>query len=141
MSEQTALDLDLARKKMRRERMRRGGIYGLETPLFDVVRGMNADVVRKQIDAPIGDEVATKLAALINRFYGPRYVGLALNKVCDAFQSFWKRKRPKERTPAAADRVADYLIEQIEANVFELEWWDYRNVAIFELQGTKRWTN
>ena len=132
MNEQTALDLDLARKKMRRERMRRGGIYGLETPLFDVVR--------KQIDAPIGDEVATKLAALINRFYGPRYVGLALNKVCDAFQSFWKRKRPKERTPAA-DRVADYLIEQIEANVFELEWWDYRNVAIFELQGTKRWTN
>ena len=116
----------------KRKRTRRGGIYGLETPLFDAARGLNANAVKERFAAPIRDEVATKLAALINRYYGPRYVWLALNKASDIFQWFWKIKRPSERTPDAADRFAVVLIKQIETNTFELEWMDYRNSKIFE---------
>lgn len=149
MNEETKFLLDAARgewaflfdaetlKRVRSEQRRRrepGGVYGLETPLYDAIYGATAADVRQLVGAPVGYAVADELAQAINRYYSPRCVKLALNKARDDFQRLWRSRRPKERTPRQADRVAKLILLWIRINTFQLEWPDYRNPIIFEIK-------
>lgn len=127
-------DVLKAVKAEQRRRREPDGVYGLETPLYDALYGATADDVRERFGAPVGDAVADELAQAINRYYSPRCVKLALNKARDDFQRLWRGRRPKERTPRQADRVAKLILLWIKTNTFQLEWLDYRNPFIFEIK-------